>query len=104
MLGLSFVVGWYISLRLAAWPPECRTCYVVTPLRPHRLAPAVRREQPGRFHGIGDVFAIRSGGMVAYAASALVGSIGYRGHPLMPRTSPCPRWRQGSSSRASAAT
>ncbi len=94
MLGLSFVVGWYISLGLAerdGLPKEMlATCYVVTAvsaLIASRLLFVV--SNPDSFHGIGDVFAIRSGGMVAYGGflGGLVGSIGYlrwKGYPLMP--------------------
>jgi phosphatidylglycerol:prolipoprotein diacylglycerol transferase len=94
MLGLSFVVGWYISLGLAerdGLPKEMlATCYVVTAvsaLVASRLLFVV--SNPDSFHGIGDVFAVRSGGMVAYGGflGGLVGSIGYlrwKGYPLMP--------------------
>ena len=94
MLGLSFVVGWYVTLGLAerdGLPKEMlATCFVVTAISAlvfSRLLFVVTN--PDSFHGIGDVFAVRSGGMVAYGGflGGFIGSVGYlrwKGYPLLP--------------------
>jgi phosphatidylglycerol:prolipoprotein diacylglycerol transferase len=81
MLGLSLVVGWYVSLELAdrdGLPKETMAnCYVVTAL----VALAGSRilyvvTNPDEFHSPWDVFALRSGGLVAYGGfiGGLLGS------------------------------
>jgi phosphatidylglycerol:prolipoprotein diacylglycerol transferase len=81
MLGLSLVVGWYVSLELAdrdGLPKETMAnCYVVTAL----VALAGSRilyviTNPDEFHSAWDVFALRSGGLVAYGGfiGGLIGS------------------------------
>ncbi len=71
MLGLSLVVGWYLTLGLAdrdGLPKETMAnCYVVTAvvalLGSRVLYVATNMEQ---FHSLGDVLSIRKGGYVAY--------------------------------------
>src|SRR5579872_1658152 len=71
MLGLSLVVGWYLTLTLAdrdGLPQETMAnCYVVTAL----VALAGSRilyviTNLDEFHSFWDVFALRNGGLVAY--------------------------------------
>ncbi len=84
MLGLSLVVGWTISLELSerdGLPKETMAnCYVVTAL----VALAGSRilyvvTNPDEFHSPWDVFALRSGGLVAYGGfiGGLIGSWAY---------------------------
>jgi phosphatidylglycerol:prolipoprotein diacylglycerol transferase len=84
MLGLSLVVGWYISLELAdrdGLPKETMAnCYVVTALVAlvgSRLLYVVTN--PDEFHSPWDIFALRSGGLVAYGGfiGGLLGSWAY---------------------------
>ncbi len=81
MLGLSLVVGWYLTLPLAerdGLPKETMAnCYVVTAL----AAVAGSRvlyvlTNPDEFKSVADVFALRNGGLVAYGGfiGGLVGS------------------------------
>ncbi len=71
MLGLSLVVGWYLTLGLAerdGLPKEAMAnCYVVTALTAivgsRLLYVATNLEE---FHSVVDVFKLRSGGLVAY--------------------------------------
>jgi phosphatidylglycerol:prolipoprotein diacylglycerol transferase len=71
MLGLSLVVGWYLTLPLAerdGLPKETMAnCYVVTALAAvagSRVLYAVTN--PDEFKSVGDIFALRNGGLVAY--------------------------------------
>jgi phosphatidylglycerol:prolipoprotein diacylglycerol transferase len=84
MLGLSLVVGWYLSLPLAekdGLPKETMAnCYVVTALAAlagSRILYAVTN--PDEFRSIWDLFALRNGGLVAYGGfiGGLVGSWAY---------------------------
>jgi phosphatidylglycerol:prolipoprotein diacylglycerol transferase len=81
MLGLSLVVGWYLTLPLAerdGLPKETMAnCYVVTAL----AAVAGSRvlyvlTNPDEFKSVSDVFALRNGGLVAYGGfiGGLLGS------------------------------
>ena len=81
MLGMSLVVGWYLSLPLAekdGLPRETMAnCYVVTAL----AAIAGSRvlyvlTNPEEFKSIWDLFALRNGGLVAYGGfiGGLIGS------------------------------
>jgi phosphatidylglycerol---prolipoprotein diacylglyceryl transferase len=71
MLGLSIVIGWYLSLGLAEKDglprEEMANCYVFTALvaiaGSRLLYVATNLEE---FHSVGDVFAFRRGGLVAY--------------------------------------
>ncbi len=84
MLGLSLVVGWYLTLPLAekdGLPKETMAnCYVVTAL----VAIAGARilyivTNPDEFTGMKDLFALRNGGLVAYGGfiGGLIGSWAY---------------------------
>jgi phosphatidylglycerol:prolipoprotein diacylglycerol transferase len=84
MLGLSLVVGWYLSLPLAerdGLPKETMAnCYVVTAL----AALAGSRvlyvlTNPDEFRSFGELFALRNGGLVAYGGfiGGLIGSWAY---------------------------
>jgi phosphatidylglycerol:prolipoprotein diacylglycerol transferase len=95
MLGLSLVVGWYLTLRLAEQDGLPKTtmanCYVVTAL----CALAGARllyvlTNPDEFQSIGDVFAVRSGGLVAYGGfiGGLLGSWAF----LYPKKIPLLAW------------
>jgi phosphatidylglycerol---prolipoprotein diacylglyceryl transferase len=84
MLGLSLVVGWYLSLPLAerdGLPKETMAnCYVVTALSAlagSRILYAVTN--PEEFKSVWDLFALRNGGLVAYGGfiGGLVGSWSY---------------------------
>src|SRR5579872_4621156 len=81
MLGLSLVVGWYLTLPLAerdGLPKETMAnCYVITAL----AALAGSRilyilTNPEEFHSVWDLFALRNGGLVAYGGfiGGLIGS------------------------------
>jgi phosphatidylglycerol:prolipoprotein diacylglycerol transferase len=81
MLGVSLVVGWYLSLPLAekdGLPKETiANCYVVTALAAlvgSRVLYAVTN--PDEFKSFADLFALRNGGLVAYGGflGGLVGS------------------------------
>jgi phosphatidylglycerol:prolipoprotein diacylglycerol transferase len=81
MLGTSLVVGWYLTLPLAAkdgLPKETMAnCYVVTALAAlagSRILYIVTN--PDEFKSIGDLFALRNGGLVAYGGfiGGLLGS------------------------------
>jgi phosphatidylglycerol---prolipoprotein diacylglyceryl transferase len=81
MLGMSLVVGWYLSLPLAekdGLPKETMAnCYVVTALAAiagSRVLYIVTN--PEEFKSIWDLFALRNGGLVAYGGfiGGLVGS------------------------------
>lgn len=94
MLGLSFVVGWYLTLGLAErdkLPREVMAnCYVITALAAvlgARLLYVLTNLD--EFHSFGDIFEFRSGGMVAYGGflGGFLGSLGYlrlKGIPLIP--------------------
>ncbi len=86
MLGMSLVVGWYLSLPLAekdGLPRETMAnCYVVTAL----AAIAGSRilyilTNPDEFKSIWDLFALRNGGLVAYGGfiGGLLGSWAFLG-------------------------
>jgi phosphatidylglycerol:prolipoprotein diacylglycerol transferase len=81
MLGLSLVVGWYLTLSLAekdGLPKETMAnCYVVTALvalAGSRILYAITN--PDEFKSLGDLFALRNGGLVAYGGfiGGLLGS------------------------------
>lgn len=94
MLGLSLIVGWYLTLGLAereGLPKETMAnCYVVTALAAlvgSRLLYVVTNLD--EFQSFGDLFAMRRGGLVAYGGfiGGLLGSWGYlasQGIRLMP--------------------
>jgi phosphatidylglycerol:prolipoprotein diacylglycerol transferase len=84
MLGLSLVVGWYLSLPLAekdGLPKETMAnCYVVTALAAlagSRVLYTITN--PEEFKSLWDLFALRNGGLVAYGGfiGGLVGSWAY---------------------------
>lgn len=84
MLGLSLVVGWYLSLPLAqadGLPKETMAnCYVITALAAlmgSRVLYVVTN--PEEFRSMWDLFALRNGGLVAYGGfiGGLVGSWAY---------------------------
>jgi phosphatidylglycerol:prolipoprotein diacylglycerol transferase len=84
MLGLSLVVGWYLTLPLAerdGLPKETMAnCYVVTALAAlagSRVLYMVTN--PDEFKSVWDLFALRNGGLVAYGGfiGGLVGSWAY---------------------------
>jgi phosphatidylglycerol---prolipoprotein diacylglyceryl transferase len=84
MLGLSLVVGWYLSLPLAekdGLPRETMAnCYVVTALAAlagSRILYSVTN--PDEFKSFWDLFALRNGGLVAYGGflGGLAGSWAY---------------------------
>jgi phosphatidylglycerol:prolipoprotein diacylglycerol transferase len=81
MLGLSLIVGWYLTLPLSerdGLPKETMAnCYVVTALAAlagSRILYAVTN--PDEFKSFGDLFALRNGGLVAYGGfiGGLLGS------------------------------
>ena len=81
MLGISLVVGWYLSLPLAekdGLPKETiANCYVVTALAAligSRVLYAITN--PDEFKSFSDLFALRNGGLVAYGGflGGLIGS------------------------------
>jgi phosphatidylglycerol:prolipoprotein diacylglycerol transferase len=81
MLGISLVVGWYLTLPLAekdGLPKETMAnCYVVTALAAlvgSRILYALTN--PDEFHSLTDLFALRNGGLVAYGGflGGLLGS------------------------------
>lgn len=81
MLGMSLVVGWYLTLPLAerdGLPKETMAnCYVVTALAAiagSRILYIVTN--PDEFKSIWDLFALRNGGLVAYGGfiGGLIGS------------------------------
>jgi phosphatidylglycerol:prolipoprotein diacylglycerol transferase len=84
MLGLSLVVGWYLTLPLAeidGLPKETMAnCYVITALAAlvgSRILYVVTN--PDEFRSMWDLFALRNGGLVAYGGfiGGLVGSWAY---------------------------
>jgi phosphatidylglycerol:prolipoprotein diacylglycerol transferase len=84
MLGLSLVVGWYLTLPLAeadGLPKETMAnCYVITALAAligSRVLYVVTN--PEEFRSMWDLFALRNGGLVAYGGfiGGLVGSWAY---------------------------
>jgi phosphatidylglycerol:prolipoprotein diacylglycerol transferase len=84
MLGISLVVGWYLSLPLAerdGLPKETMAnCYVVTALAAlagSRVLYAITN--PDEFKSVWDLFALRNGGLVAYGGfiGGLLGSWGF---------------------------
>jgi phosphatidylglycerol:prolipoprotein diacylglycerol transferase len=84
MLGLSLVVGWYVSLPLAerdGLPKETMAnCYVVTALAALAGARVLYIvTNPDEFRSVWDLFALRNGGLVAYGGfiGGLVGSWAY---------------------------
>ncbi len=90
MLGLSLVVGWYLTLTLAekdGLPKETMAnCYVITALAAiagSRILYVVTN--PSEFEQFSDVFAMRRGGLVAYGGflGGLLGSWLYlRAHKI----------------------
>ncbi|MBM4359661.1 MAG: prolipoprotein diacylglyceryl transferase [Deltaproteobacteria bacterium] len=71
MLGLSLVIGWYVTLGLCEKSgldrEQMANCYVITAI----LAVLGSRvmflaTNPSEFHGVSDFFALRGGGLVAY--------------------------------------
>ena len=83
MLGVSLVVGWYLTLPLAdkdGLPKETMAnCYVVTALAAlagARLLYVVTN--PDEFKSVFDLFALRNGGLVAYGGflGGLLGQLG----------------------------
>jgi phosphatidylglycerol:prolipoprotein diacylglycerol transferase len=71
MLGLSLVVGWYLTLGLAQKDgldrEQMANCYVVTALVAvlgSRIVFLITN--PAEYHSISDLFAFRGGGLVAY--------------------------------------
>ena len=81
MLGVSLVVGWYLTLPLAerdGLPKETMAnCYVVTALAAlagSRILYAITN--PDEFKSVTDLFALRNGGLVAYGGfiGGLLGS------------------------------
>src|SRR4029077_13723720 len=81
MLGLSLVIGWYLTLPLAerdGLPKETMAnCYVITALAAlagSRVLYAVTN--PDEFKSFWDLFALRNGGLVAYGGfiGGLLGS------------------------------
>ncbi len=94
MLGLSFVVGWYLTLGLAkrdGLPREpLANCYVLTAVAAVVGARLLYvATNPADFDSLGKVFEFRSGGMVAYGGflGGFVGSFAYlrwKGLPLIP--------------------
>lgn len=94
MLGLSFVVGWYLTLGLAkrdGLPREpLANCYVITAVAAVVGARLLYvATNPADFDSLGKVFEFRSGGMVAYGGflGGFVGSFAYlrwKGLPLIP--------------------
>jgi phosphatidylglycerol:prolipoprotein diacylglycerol transferase len=94
MLGLSLVVGWYITLPLAAKDgldkETMANCYVITALAAlvgSRLLYIVTN--PGQFDTLSDWFALRRGGLVAYGGflGGFLGSWAYlraKGVRLLP--------------------
>jgi phosphatidylglycerol:prolipoprotein diacylglycerol transferase len=84
MLGLSLVVGWYLSLPLAekdGLPKETMAnCYVVTALAALAGSRVLYTlTNPEEFKSVWDLFALRNGGLVAYGGfiGGLLGSWGY---------------------------
>lgn len=84
MLGISLVVGWYLTLPLSekdGLPKETMAnCYVITALAAlagARLLYVITN--PDEFKSIWDLFALRNGGLVAYGGfiGGLVGSWAY---------------------------
>jgi phosphatidylglycerol:prolipoprotein diacylglycerol transferase len=84
MLGLSLVVGWYLTLPLSekdGLPKETMAnCYVVTALAAlagSRILYAITN--PDEFKSVTDLFALRNGGLVAYGGfiGGLIGSWAY---------------------------
>ncbi len=84
MLGISLVVGWYLTLPLAekdGLPKETMAnCYVITALAAlagARLLYVITN--PDEFKSVMDLFALRNGGLVAYGGfiGGLVGSWAY---------------------------
>jgi phosphatidylglycerol:prolipoprotein diacylglycerol transferase len=84
MLGLSLVVGWYLSLPLAekdGLPKETMAnCYVVTALAAlvgSRILYVITN--PDEFRSFSELFALRNGGLVAYGGfiGGLLGSWAY---------------------------
>ncbi|MFO0556313.1 MAG: prolipoprotein diacylglyceryl transferase family protein [Polyangiaceae bacterium] len=91
MLAVSFIVGWYLTLGLAhrdGLPKETMAnCYVITALSAvvcSRLLYVLTNLD--EFHAIGDVFALRSGGMVAYGGfvGGFLGSLVYLNSKRIP--------------------
>lgn len=84
MLGVSLVVGWYLTLPLAdkdGLPKETMAnCYVVTALAALAGARLLYvATNPDEFKSIFDLFALRNGGLVAYGGflGGLLGSWAY---------------------------
>ena len=91
MLGLSFVVGWYLTLGLAerdGLPREAMAnCFVATAVSAVVVARVLYvLTNLDEFHSVGDLFALRSGGMVAYGGflGGFVGSWAYLTRAKLP--------------------
>ncbi len=94
MLGVSLIVGWYLTLGLAerdGMPREMlANCYVITALAALLGARLLFvASNPESFDGIGSMFEVRSGGMVAYGGmvGGVLASAAYlrwKGFPLLP--------------------
>lgn len=94
MLGLSLVVGWYLTLGLSERDGIDRermaNCYVVTAIVAVLGSRAMFLvTNPDQLHGVADFFALRGGGLVAYGGflGGFLGSWAYlkwRGMPLLP--------------------
>lgn len=94
MLGLSLVVGWYLTLGLCERAGMNRermaNCYVVTAVVALIGSRALYLlTNPSDVRSVADVFALRGGGLVAYGGfiGGLVGSWGFlrwRGNRLLP--------------------
>jgi phosphatidylglycerol:prolipoprotein diacylglycerol transferase len=94
MLGLSLVIGWYLTLGLCERAgldrEQMANCYVVTAIVAvfgSRVMFLVTN--PEEFHGVSDLFALRGGGLVAYGGflGGFLGSWGYlrwKGLRLLP--------------------
>ncbi len=94
MLGLSLVVGWYLTLSLAERdglpPDEMANCYVVTAISALVASRVLYIwTNPADFDGVASWFAVRKGGLVAYGGflGGFLGSWAYlraKRIPLMP--------------------
>jgi phosphatidylglycerol---prolipoprotein diacylglyceryl transferase len=94
MLGLSLVVGWYLTLSLAERdglpPDEMANCYVITALSALVASRVLYiLTNPADFDSVASWFAVRKGGLVAYGGflGGFLGSWAYlrsKRIPLMP--------------------
>ncbi|HEU4407368.1 MAG TPA: prolipoprotein diacylglyceryl transferase family protein [Polyangiaceae bacterium] len=94
MLGLSLVVGWYLTLSLAERdglpPDEMANCYVITAISALVASRVLYiLTNPADFDSVASWFAVRKGGLVAYGGflGGFLGSWAYlrsKRIPLMP--------------------